>query len=180
MGRDREDVLITVSRIELTGGEVLARKYTSPGVLMRDEDALNLVVDYAKSGASLSTIEAKVGLREGVLKEWVQKGKDSVSGVYREFFNILRSAIADSKLVAENKMRESSPEKWLERNSSSRVLEEVVVVEGAEDRSRLDVGERVMESLELLRAQGYDLNEIVDGGLLKMSKRSVLEQKRLE
>lgn len=180
MARERDDVMRTVARLDLNGGELLPRRYAGPGVLMRDDEAMDVVVRYAQSGASLSTIEAKVGLREGVLKEWIEKGKDSVSGVYRDFFNILRSAIADSKLVAESKMRDSSPERWLEKNTASRVLEEVVVVEGGGGEGRLNVGERVLESLELLRAQGYDLNEIIDGGMLRVKNSPMLEQKERE
>jgi len=133
------------------------------GTLLRNQVELDEVLEAAKLGSSLATIEAMVGLNEGTLRTWLEKGKDEKEKTYHAFRKMFLKAAAQARMVAEGLMLQKNPERWLDRNSAARELEQEVVVEqgGSGSKGGLVIAEKLMEAVGVLLAQGYSMEEIV-------------------
>lgn len=92
--------------------------------LLNDSDKMSLLQELAEAGASIGVIEAKLRLRQGTLKRWLDKGKVQKSTPYRILYDEFRSFAAEARLVAEQQQLAKTPSQWLERNSSAKILED--------------------------------------------------------
>lgn len=175
MAKERS-VLEQATGLTMPKDRMAAKKVSRVRQLLEDEERMELLATYASSGASLATIEAAMGLKEGLLKQWSEKGKQhsaESSSPYRKVYDSLRKAIAEARLVAENSLRDKNPEKWLEKNSAARVVEQVEapteMIVGSE--SRLSIGKEFLVALQVLRDQGYSLDEMMDGGRISIEEK---------
>lgn len=91
--------------------------------LMQSPDKLAVMEDLASTGASLSVIEAKLCMKEGQLTRWLVKGKEKKRSIYHRFYMMFRSWAADSVLAAQQSLITKNPAKWLDTNSTGRVVE---------------------------------------------------------
>ena len=139
---------------------------------------MNKIQDLAENGASLSTIDAKLMYPPNTLSNILQKGKIATEekDPYNKFYMLFRSWVAEARGIAELTMAKRSPEKWLDRNSSNKVLEseeDAQLAANAPSNPRLvsspgvDLS-TVQKALEILREQGADLNEAIDKGEFKL------------
>jgi hypothetical protein len=92
--------------------------------LLRNKPQMKLIKQLASSGASLGVIEAKLKMRQGTLRRWLDKGRVRKSTPYHILFNEFRSWAADARLLAEQQQLAKTPSQWLERNTSSKIVEE--------------------------------------------------------
>lgn len=90
---------------------------------MQSPDKMAIMEDLASTGASLSVIEAKLMMREGQLSLWLSKGKAKKRTIYHRFYNLFRSWAADSVLAAQQSLITKNPGKWLDTNTTGRVVE---------------------------------------------------------
>jgi hypothetical protein len=91
--------------------------------LMQSPDKLALMEELASTGASLAVIEAKFAMREGQLSLWLTKGKEKKRTIYHRFYLMFRSWAADSVLAAQQSLITKNPGKWLDTNTTGRVVE---------------------------------------------------------
>lgn len=142
--------------------------------ILRDDITLAAIQDLAENGASLSTIDATLKYPPNTMSTILQKGKlaKSNKNPYRIFFMEFRSWVAKARGTAELIMAKKSPEKWLDRNSSNKVLEseeDAKLALNAPSNPKLvatsgvDLA-TVQKALEILREQGADLNQAIDKG----------------
>lgn len=94
----------------------IAEFMTSPG-------KQELMQELASTGASIAAIEAKLGMRQGQLSLWLEKGKAKPRTIYHRFWKMYRSWVADATIIAQQAMLTKRPDKWLETNSSARTVE---------------------------------------------------------
>lgn len=87
--------------------------------LISDRDALESIAEYASSGASIDSIEMKLNLHDGVLKTWLQRGKQDRDGPYRMLYFFYMRASADARIGAEATLLSKNPDKWLEKIEAS-------------------------------------------------------------
>lgn len=142
--------------------------------ILRDDITLAAIQDLAENGASLSTIDATLKYPPNTMSTILQKGKlaKSNKNPYRMFFMEFRSWVAKARGTAELIMAKRSPEKWLDRNSSNKVLEseeDLQLAENAPSNPKLVASSgvdlaTVQKALEILREQGADLNQAIDKG----------------
>jgi hypothetical protein len=142
--------------------------------ILRDDITLAAIQDLAENGASLSTIDATLKYPPNTMSTILTKGKlaKSNKNPYRIFFMEFRSWVAKARGTAELIMAKKSPEKWLDRNSSNKVLEseeDLQLAENAPSNPKLVASSgvdlaTVQKALEILREQGADLNQAIDKG----------------
>jgi hypothetical protein len=82
--------------------------------LLNSNDVLLEIAQAAAIGASISSIEMKLGFPEGMLKNWLRIGKVDQDGPFFAFFLFFQRASAEAKMHAESKVLSSNPLKWLE------------------------------------------------------------------
>lgn len=139
--------------------------------LWKDDDTMETVTEMLRTGASLSTIEAKIGLGSGTLSRWLRKGRDQKHGVYKDFYNHFRSSIADAKHLAEAKLLERSPERWLERSTTAKMVEseEDAALAEQSNRGHIQVGaEKALQALTVLHRQGISIDQLIEKGQLSV------------
>ena len=147
-------------------------------LILRNEEIMDTIQDLAENGASLSTIDAKLMYPPNTLSGLIEKGKIATDekDPYRKFYMLFRSWVAEARGIAELTMAKRSPEKWLDRNSSNKVLEseeDAQLALNAPSNPRLVANpgvdlSTVQKALEILREQGADLNEAIDKGEFKL------------
>lgn len=143
---------------------------------MNDPDILGKIEDLAATGASLATINAALCYPPGTIETLLQKGKLKVSKKYYKFYMLFRSWAAEARHCAESAMAKKTPEKWLDRSTTSKLIE------SEEDRSLALTApsspqasttgaslETVMKALQALRTAGISIDEAVDKDELRMS-----------
>lgn len=146
--------------------------------ILRDDETMATIQDLAENGASLSTIDAKLMYPPNTMSGLLEKGKIAKDDKdpYLKFYMLFRSWVAEARGHAELMMAKKSPEKWLDRNSSNKVLESEEDAQLALNApsnpkivasSGVDLS-TVQKALEILREQGADLNEAIDKGEFKL------------
>jgi hypothetical protein len=91
--------------------------------LMKSKIKKQTMKELAETGASLSVIEAKLGMRNGQLSLWLTKGKAKRRTIYGRFYVEFKSWAADSVLAAQQALLTKNPGKWLDTNTTARVVE---------------------------------------------------------
>jgi len=92
--------------------------------LLKDQDKLQTIRDLVETGASIGTIEAKMQMYQGQLKRWLLKGQEKKKTPYKILYNMYRSWAAEARAAAEAQQLAKTPSQWLERNSSSKLMDE--------------------------------------------------------
>lgn len=144
--------------------------------LLEDDISLAKIRELAEHGASITTIEAQMKYPPGKLQLILQKGRSQVDskGPYKRFYLMFRSWVAIARGKAEEVMSVKTPEKWLDRNSSNRVLESELdrslALETAKSAVKPGVPvEHMKRALEILRQQGISIDEMLDKGQLHIT-----------
>lgn len=106
------ETLSTALSIDMMGSLVVLDNVTD---LIKDQQALNTIVDFCSQGASIETIEMALGIEEGQLEQWLRLGKVERDGPYRALFLFYSKASSGVRLMAETALLAKSPEKWLEK-----------------------------------------------------------------
>lgn len=126
----------------------------------------------ASTGASLSTIDAKMKFPPNTLRKLLQRGQEQKEGPYRDFYIQFRSWAAEARWASESAMARKTPEKWLDRSSTAKMLE-------SEEDAQLALNapsnpssipgvdpNKLLKALEHLREQNISIDEAVDKGAL--------------
>ena len=159
--------------IKVTKGKV--RRITK---IMSSDETLATIQELAENGASLSTIDATMMWPPNTMSKLIEKGKLSTApkDPYRRFFMLFRKWAASARGQAELLLAKKSPDKWLDRNTSNKVIESEQDAQLALNapsnpkivaHSGVDLS-TVQKALEILREQGADLNEAIDKGEFKL------------
>lgn len=159
--------------IKVTKGKV--RRITK---IMSSDATLATIQELAENGASLSTIDATMMWPPNTMSKLIEKGKLSTApkDPYRRFFMLFRKWAASARGQAELLLAKKSPDKWLDRNTSNKVIESEQDAQLALNapsnpkivaHSGVDLS-TVQKALEILREQGADLNEAIDKGEFKL------------
>lgn len=91
--------------------------------LLNNDILLEELKEYVSSGSSINVIEAKLGLPNGRLKEWLIKGKEKPRTPYRRLYTLYRSWAAEATAAAQSNMLCKNPSRWLETNSTGKMIE---------------------------------------------------------
>ena len=91
--------------------------------LLNNDILLQQLQEYVESGSSINVIEAKLGLPNGRLKEWLIKGKEKPRTPYRRLYTLYRSWAAEATATAQSNMLLKNPARWLETNSTGKMIE---------------------------------------------------------
>lgn len=134
--------------------------------LLEDEDKMATLREMLSSGASFSTVSAALGYRPATLPGWFAKGQKQKRGPYAILRRECLMAASKAKHVAEAKLLDKSPEKWMERSTASRSLdtiEDTTITNTLNAQNSLKLGaQKALDALRVLRAQGFDLNTLID------------------
>jgi hypothetical protein len=142
--------------------------------LMQSPDKLALMEELASTGASLAVIEAKFAMREGQLSLWLTKGKEKKRTIYHRFYLMFRSWAADSVLAAQQSLITKNPGKWLDTNTTGRVVEKpsktTALLSGTSQGSgNITINNPiVIAALEALREAGINpAQKTIEGEVIK-------------
>lgn len=121
-----------------------------------------------EQGASKATIDALLMMPPGTIDRLLMKGKESTDKrcKYKKFYLLYRRWAGEARSVAEAVTLHKTPEKWMDRNSSNKLLE------SEEDRTILQQqpaltnghnsglsAEKMLEALKILQEQGISIDE---------------------
>jgi len=141
--------------------------------LLEDDERLFTLEEMLANGASFSTVSAALDLAPSTLTRWLAKGQKQRRGPYAKLRRICLSAASKSKYLAEAKLLDKSPERWLERSTTVKALEtsdEAVLSSSFNRENSLALGaDAVLRSLSVMRAQGIDINALIDRGELSLN-----------
>lgn len=99
-------------------GESL-RPLTSVDELLTNGEALTTLAEDVASGASIRSVELKLGLPDGLLKEWLNIGRTERQGPFRALYAYYMRASADARIGAESRLLVKNPLAWLEKFEAS-------------------------------------------------------------
>jgi hypothetical protein len=133
-------------------------------ILKNKEEILERIEDMVTNGASLATMDAILKWPPNTLRELLNKGKEQKEGPYREFYMLFRSWAGEAKFVAEETLLKKSPEKYLDRSSTARIID------SEDDAQELLPGttktnipgveaNKVLKAFEALAESGIDVND---------------------
>lgn len=133
--------------------------------LLADPELMAQIRDLASRGASLGTIEATIGLPKGRLKKWLDFGEHRPKSTYRILYNNFRRWVAEARSIAEEQMLVKSPGQWLERNSSSKVLDtpeeqQTALINQGPAINLLQLGAaQALDAMRILIESGHSVDE---------------------
>lgn len=137
-------------------------------VLDNDDNILDIIQEMAETGAAISTINAALEWPDGALASLLSKGKgEGAKAPYVRFLRKFKKWVSVSKHKAENTMAIKHPEKWLERNSSVKTVEDnddaSLITHSKQSSGNLPPGvesQTLLDALGILAEQGIvDMNE---------------------
>lgn len=148
--------------------------------LLEDDISLAQIRELASNGSSITTIEAILKYPPNKLRIALDKGRNAMKdpkNPYKKFYLMFRSWVAEARSKAEATMAHRTPEKWMDRNSSNRLLESEedrsLAIEAASPKSGPNVPVNTMlRALEILREQGVSIDESIDKGQLHISSNN--------
>jgi hypothetical protein len=127
----------------------------------------------AENGASISTIEARVAIPPNTLSRILRKGREAKDGPYKKFYRLFRQWAAEAKYVAEGIMAKKSPEKWLDRSTTAKLIETEEENQIAKQASSALVpgveAKAVLAALQILRTQKISIDDALDKGTIDIS-----------
>lgn len=137
----------------------------------------------AATGASIATIEARIMFPPQTLSKYLNKGKTQKAGPYRKFYMMFRSWAGEARHKAEASMVTKTPEKWLDRSSTARLIEtpNESLLPSTPDNQSTNLSARmgaeaVLAAFAILSEQGIDLNAAIQKGKITVDQ-TLLEDK---
>lgn len=121
-----------------------------------------------EQGASKATIDAVLMMPPGTIDTLLTKGKESKDPKckYKKFYLLYRKWAGEARSTAESLTLHKTPEKWMDRNSSNKLLET------EEDRTIINQtptltqghqsgvsGQQMLDALKILQQQGISIDE---------------------
>jgi len=143
------------------------KKPFNVSTFMADADKMALVEELCTTGASISTIEASLGLSQGILRKWLNKGAVEPKTAYRRFYNLVRGWIAIARGAAEAQQLVKTPTQWLEKNSSAKLLNEPVDVISSEapalpQKAQIAIGvQATINAMKVLQDSGISIDDML-------------------
>ena len=137
-------------------------------ILLSDPDQLSQIRELITTGASISTTEAILEWPPNTLTKLLDKGKLQKAGPYRQFYIMFRAWAGQARHRAETQLNVKSPEKWLDRSTSARLVESDAERQLALNASSnlpanniaMQMGaEAVLKAFSVLAEQGIDIND---------------------
>lgn len=81
--------------------------------LLNSQETLTMIAEACAVGASVMSIEMKLGLPPDMLKNWLRIGKKEGEGAYYIFYIFFQRAMAEARMQAESRILIKDPLKWL-------------------------------------------------------------------
>lgn len=92
---------------------------------LSDVNAMSKMEDLVCSGASIGTVESCLHLSKNRLKLWLQRGQTRKRSSYYILFQKYRAWAGEARAAAECQQLAKAPSAWIEKNTSSRIVEDV-------------------------------------------------------
>lgn len=134
-----------------------------------DNTYMAQIREKVEQGASKATIDALLGMPPGTINSLLEKGKLATDhkNKYKKFYLLYRKWAGEARSVAEAITLHKTPEKWMDRNSSNKLLE------SEEDRTIIQqqpllngpnhssgvTPQQLLASLKILQEQGISIDE---------------------
>ena len=134
-----------------------------------DNTYMAQIREKVEQGASKATIDALLGMPPGTINSLLEKGKLATDhkNKYKKFYLLYRKWAGEARSVAEAITLHKTPEKWMDRNSSNKLLE------SEEDRTIIQQSptltgpnhssgvtpQQLLASLKILQEQGISIDE---------------------
>lgn len=123
-----------------------------------------------EQGASKATIDALLMMPPGTIDRLLAKGKESTDKrcKYKKFYLLYRRWAGEARSVAEAVTLHKTPEKWMDRNSSNKLLEseeDRTIIQQQQQPSLTNghnsglSAEKMLEALKILQEQGISIDE---------------------
>lgn len=151
---------------------------------MQNAEHMAIIREAVELGGAFSTVEALIGLTVGTIPRYLSKGIDPESGAYHTFYQKIRQWAAKAVLEAQASLKIKSPEKWLDRMSSAKLIEQAedtqlaITARAAEQLSGLPPGvshQTALKALNILVIQGQSLDEAMRRGAFMVAQNSLEE-----
>ena len=133
-----------------------------------DNHYLAEIREKVEQGASKATIDAILMMPPGTIDKLLDKGKDSKDPKckYKKFYLLYRKWAGQARSVAETTTLHKTPEKWMDRNSSNKLLESEEDRNIIQSQPLLTQGhqsgvtpQQLLASLKILQEQGISIDE---------------------
>lgn len=134
-----------------------------------DNTYMAQIREKVEQGASKATIDAILGMPPGTINSLLEKGQQATDpkSKYKKFYLLYRKWAGEARSVAEAITLHKTPEKWMDRNSSNKLLE------SEEDRTIIQqqpllngpnhssgvTPQQLLASLKILQEQGISIDE---------------------
>ena len=123
-----------------------------------------------EQGASKATIDALLMMPPGTIDSILAKGKEAkdTKNKYKKFYLLYRKWAGEARSVAEAITLTKTPEKWMDRNSSNKLLEseedrtliQQPLLNGPSNNHQSGVTpQQLLASLKILQEQGISIDE---------------------
>ena len=73
----------------------------------------NKVVAFVRSGSFAWVAAEAAGISKATYYRWMKRGGEATHGIYRDFYEAVREAMAQARVAAEIAVREHNPLAWL-------------------------------------------------------------------
>ena len=146
--------------------------------LLDDDMRMGMLQELAETGASIGTIEAKLEMPPGRLREWLEKGKIKPKTAYRFLYMKFRSWAAEARAAAESQQLAKAPTSWLDRNTSARIVEDssdpssnAPALLAQSNIQHLNLGaEATLNALRILATSQVDINQALIKGTVTVDE----------
>lgn len=187
MARRKNMPITEPPTFEVIKAEVVEQPMTKLEKLLNDPVKLNQATEYAKLGASSSTIASRIGMPIAAFCKWMVEGKkkqeDDPGSPEARLFSIMADAWSNARTLAEASLAQRDPLTFLTRGPGRLLgddwVEQVETV-AVEEKDTLQVGTEFVDALKLLRQQGIDLNEIIDKDQLTLNTNAPKSKPAIE
>jgi stress response protein YsnF len=131
---------------------------------------MTLLQELVEGGASIGTVEAKLLLAPGTLSKWLRVGQAEARTPYRSLYVRYRSFAAEARAAAESQQLLKSPGTWIEKNTSSKLVEppqevqeqQLAIAGPIQNTNDLRLGANaLLSALAILQESGVNIDEAI-------------------